>query len=424
MLTIALGSCDVQPEPAPVVAPDEAVPEESFAIVAVTIFDGEAFRPDHDVWVEDGRLRAIGHALDLPDGLARVDGRGRTLMPGLIDSHVHTFGTTLNDAVRFEVTSVLDQFTDPALAALKRAARATLARGDEADLFSAGMLATAAGGHRTQFGTSLAVEPVRGPAEAASWVQAPKAEGSGWIKIVYEDGVTYGMPIPSLDRETIGALVGAAHAEGLLAVMHVSTLAHALEAVELGADGLVHVWGDALVNDAQAARIAETGVFVVPTLSVVTAPVTDERAARGEVAIENVRRLHAVGVRLLAGTDAPNAGTASGIPLHYELQLLVRAGLSGAEALAVATSIPATAFGIEDRGRTEAGRIADLVLFDGSDAGVPPSVPCTAPDVWTEVEIPLARFPTATPGLIGGLSFVASMVPGTYAFELDDVEIR
>ena len=64
------------------------------------------------------------------------------------------------------------------------------------------------------------------------------------------------------------------------------------------------------------------------------------------------------------------------------------------------------------------------MLFDGRDAGVPPSVPFTGPEVWTEVEIPLARFPTATPGLIGRLSFIASIVPGTYAFELDDVEIR
>ena len=223
--------------PAPVVTPDGAVPEESFALVAVTIFDGDAFRRDQDVWVEDGRIRAVGQALKLPDGLARVDGHGQTLMPGLIDSHVHTFGTTLNDAIRFGVTSVLDQFTDPALAASKRAARATLARTDEADLFSAGMLATAAGGHGTQFGAGMAVEPVHGPSEAASWVQARKAEGSDWIKIVYEDGVTYGMPIPSLERETIGALIGAAHAEGLLAVMHVSTLAHALEAVEWGSTG-------------------------------------------------------------------------------------------------------------------------------------------------------------------------------------------
>ena len=383
---LALWSCTVRSEPAPVVPPDDAVPEQSFAIVAVKIFDGDAFRSDQDVWVEDGRIRTVGEGLDLPEDLPRVDGRGQTLTPGLIDSHVHTFGTTLEDAVRFGVTSVLDQATDPALAASKRSARGTLARGDEADFFSAGMLATAPGGHGTQFDMGMTLEPVHGPGEAAAWVRARKTEGSDWIKIVYEDGVTFGTAIPSLDRETIGALIAAAHAEGLLAVMHVSTLAHALEAIELGADGLVHVWGDAVVNEAQAARIAEAGVFVAPTLSVLTAlsdyisdredigdrnlpeaadDPADRRAARGEVAIENVRRLHAAGVCLLAGTDAPNAGTATGISLHGELQLLVRAGLSSAEALAAATSIPAMSFGIEDRGRIEAGRIADLVLVDG-----------------------------------------------------------
>ena len=70
------------------------------------------------------------------------------------------------------------------------------------------------------------------------------------------------------------------------------------------------------------------------------------------------------------------------------------------------------------------GRTYVVMLFDGSDAGVLPSVPCTAPEVRTEVEIPLARFPTTTPRLIGGLSSVASIVPGMYAFELDVVEIR
>ena len=208
---------------------DDAMPEGSFAVTGVKVFDGEAFRPDHDVRVEDGRVRAVGPALDLPEGLARVDGRGRTLVPGLIDGHAHTFGSTLSDAVRFGVTSVLDQFTHPALAASKRSARETLARGDEADLFTAGMLATAAGGHGTQFG--LPVEPVAGPADAADWVRARRAEGSDWIKIVYEDGSTHGADIPSLDGGTIRALVAAAHAEGLLAVVHVSTLAHALEVV-------------------------------------------------------------------------------------------------------------------------------------------------------------------------------------------------
>ena len=583
------------PEPvSPARAADAALPEVNFAIVRVKIFDGEAFRPGQDVWIEDGRVRRVGKGLDLPADLPQVDGNGRTLVPGLIDGHVHTWGSTLNDALRFGVTTVLDQFSDPVLAAAKRPARAELARGDEADIFSAGMLATVAGGHGTQYG--VPVEPVGSPDDAPAWVRARKAEGSDWIKVVWEDESTFGMDLPGLGRDTIGALIMAAHAEGLSAVVHVSTLEHALDAVALGADGLVHVWGDVPVEETQAERIAATGVFVVPTLSVmaamsgevmdrelsevaVRAPVSSMQrqslAARfpssdaervsdgGEVAIENVRRLHAAGVRLIAGTDAPNPGTASGLSLHGELRLLQRAGLSSAEALAAATSTPAAIFRIGDRGRIDEGRIADLVLIDGdleqdlslstrivaiwkdgyrversveeeealgavpapettliadfengvgaafgvgwhatsdrmqggsstaslsaghgtlrvegevvptgfafpwsgaiffpgeqpmqpvdfstrevlrfrtrgdgrtysvmlfggsAGATIPPTVPFATTPAWTEVEIPLARFPTATPGLIGGLAFVARVPPaGAYAFELDDVEIR
>lgn len=550
----------VQLKPTPIVASDDALPGGDFAIVAATIFDGVAFRLNTDVWVEKGRIRAVGQELELPSDLPRIDGRGRTLTPGLIDSHVHAFGTALHDALRFGVTSVLDQGNEPTAADSKRAARETLAPGDEADFFTAGMLATAAGGHGTQVG--MTVEPVGGPTEASSWVQARKAEGSDWIKIVYEDGLAHGPAIPTLDRETIGALIAAAHAERLLAVMHVSRLAHALEAVELGVDGLVHVWVDALADEGQASRIAEAGVFVVPTLSVITSKAGQPSALGGTAtAIENVRRLRAAGVRVLAGTDAPNTGTAFGVSLHGELELLVRAGLSSAEALAAATALPAAAFGIEDRGRIEPGRIADLLLidgdlehdvsvstritaiwkdgyrldhgpdeetlpmptsqitlisnfdngigasfglgwqvttdqvrgglstaqlsapegtlqvtgkivagesafafpwsgaiyfpgpepmqpvdfsgrevlrfrtrgdgrtyvvmlFDGSGASPPPAMPFRAPAVWTEVEIPLDRFPSATPGAIGGLAFTATMIPGSYAFELDDVEIE
>ncbi len=583
------------PEPvSPPGAADAALPEVNFAIVGVKIFDGEAFRPEQDVWIEGGRIRRVGEGLDLPEDLPRVDGRGRTLVPGLIDGHVHTWGSALNDALRFGVTTVLDQFSDPVLVAAKRPARAELARGDEADLFSAGMLATVAGGHGTQYG--VPVEPVGSPDDAPAWVRARKAEGSDWIKIVWEDGSTVGMDLPALGRDSIGALITAAHAEGLPAVVHVSTLEHALDAVALGADGLVHVWGDVPVDETRAARIAEAGVFVVPTLSVRAAmggdtmdgellaaaggvPVSSMQrqslAARfsggdaervsdgGDVAIENVRRLHAAGVRLIGGTDAPNPGTAAGLSMHGELRLLQRAGLSSAEALAAATSTPAAIFGIGDRGRIDEGRIADLVLvagdleqdlslstrivaiwkdgyrversveeeeapaasaapettliadfedgvgaafgagwqatsdrmqggsstaslsarqgtlrvegevaatgfafpwsgaiffpgeqpmqpvdfsarevlrfrtrgdgrtysvmlFGGSaGATIPATVPFTATPVWTEVEIPLERFPTVTPGLIGGLAFVALAPPaGAYAFELDDVEIR
>ena len=194
------------PDPATSAGTADAPPAFTFAIVGVKVFGGEAFLPERDVWVEDGRFRLIGRELDLPADLARVDGNGRTVVPGFVDGHVHMFGGTLDDSVRFGVTTVLDQFTDPRLAPSKRAARDTLAPGNEADLFSAGMLATAAGGHGTQYGT--AVEPLGGPDDASAWVRARKAEGSDWIKIIHEDGSTFGQDIATLDRDTLRARVG------------------------------------------------------------------------------------------------------------------------------------------------------------------------------------------------------------------------
>ncbi len=378
--------------PSGAAAPEQEAPEESFAIVDVTLFDGEIFRRQHDVWVEDGRIRQVGPGLELPDDLPRIDGRGHTLLPGLIDGHVHTFGGTLADALRFGVTSVLDQFTDPALLAGARAARDDIARTGEADLFSAGMLATAPGGHGTQFG--LAVEPLTEPASAAAWVRARKEEGSDWIKIVSEDGGAYRGEIPSLERETIAALVTAAHSEGMLAVVHVSNLEAALEAVSLGADGLVHTWFDAAISEEDARGFARAGVFVVPTLSVITGLFGDSTGVRvldetddslvspmqrqtlsdrfqlpegpdGGVALENVRRLHAAGVRIVAGTDAPNPGTAAGLSMHAELRLLARAGLDSRAVLAAATSVAADAFAVPGRGRIAEGYLADLLLVQG-----------------------------------------------------------
>src|SRR5690606_4563552 len=158
---------------------------------------------------------------------------------------------------------------------------------------------------------------------------------------------------------------------------------------------LVHVFQDAPADAGLVALARERGAFVVPTLSVIAAfsgrgdDIAGDPRLRGWLspeqlqslgdgsrfpapaadllanAMESVRRLHAAGVPILAGTDAPNPGTAHGASLHGELQLLVEAGLTPAEALAAATSVPAKAFGLGDRGRIAPGLRADLVLVNG-----------------------------------------------------------
>lgn len=361
----------------------------------VHVFDGETLLPRTSVRVRGGRVEAIGRDLDAPAGYEVLDGNGGTLLPGLIDAHTHVFGQARRDAARFGVTTLVDMFSDPAGLPAARRERTLVAATDRADLWSAGRLATAPGGHGTQFG--IEVHPLTGPGDAPAWVAARRAEGSDFIKIVREDFHVYGgeASLPSLDAATAAAVVDAAHAAGLRALVHASARDAAHEALAAGADGLVHVFQDVPADEAIVALARERGAFVVPTLSVVASfagepamPGADPRlapwlsaeqqeglAARLHAgppvphllanARESVRRLHAAGVRILAGTDAPNPGTTHGASLHAELAWLVSAGLTPREALVAATSAPADAFGMGDRGRIAPGQRADLVLVQG-----------------------------------------------------------
>jgi imidazolonepropionase-like amidohydrolase len=84
--------------------------------------------------------------------------------------------------------------------------------------------------------------------------------------------------------------------------------------------------------------------------------------------MDTIRALHQAGVTILAGTDTAwigVPGTAHGVSLHGELELLVKSGLRPAEALSAATALPAQVFGLTDRGQLRAGLQADMMLIDG-----------------------------------------------------------
>lgn len=366
-----------------------------FLVRDVRLFDGERIWPRAAVRVRGGVIEAVAEDLAPKGGERVIDGAGKTLLPGLIDAHVHSWGEARRDALRFGTTAQIDLFTDHHQLPAARAERESLARTSRADLWSAGTLATAAGGHGTQYG--MAIPTVDSVGDAAAWVAAREAEGSDFIKIVREDLSTYGgtRRLPSLDAERTRAVIEAAHARGLRAVMHVSTQQAARESLRDGADGLVHVFQDGIADAEFIALAKQRGAFVVPTLTVIAGIsgeasnlVADERIeswlspgqrdtlgrslpfgpARVTLisnARESVRRLHAAGVAILAGTDAPNPNTAHGASLHEELAHLVVAGLSPLEALRSATSLPADAFGLSGRGRIVVGNRADLLLVEG-----------------------------------------------------------
>ncbi len=377
---------------------DASVPTtSSFAIASVRLFDGDKVVPKATVLVEGGKITAVGPQVNLPKGITIVDGSGKTLMPGLIDAHTHSWGDARADALRFGVTTELDMFTDWHGLADAKTERESLAPTTEADLWSAGTLATVKGGHGTEYG--MAVPLITTASDARRFVDARVKEGSDYIKLILDDGSAYGpnVHLPTLTGDEVKALIAAAHADHRLAVIHIAKQADARLAISAGVDGLAHVFVDGPADADLVALAQRRGAFVVPTLSVYAGMATtgDQNGAalRGDArlkpflsaaqsealgksfphlhpeflanAIENVRRLHAAGVPILAGTDAGNPGTTHGASLHGELALLVQSGLSPTAALVAVTSAPARFFKLSDRGRIAPGLRADLVLVNG-----------------------------------------------------------
>ncbi len=366
--------------------------DQPLAFRDVRIFDGEkAYRGN--VVVEDGKLAAVGPQATIPANARIIDGAGKTLLPGLIDAHTHSWGDALERAIVFGVTTHLDMFTEAQFAAATRAEQAAGKAHHRTDLFSASTLVTAAGGHGTQFG--MPIPTLDDASEAQAFVDARIAEGADFIKLVYEPA---GGRMPTLSPEALHAGIAAAKKRGKLAVVHISTLDDARLALDGGADGLVHIFHYGEPSEEFGLQVKQQGAFVIPTLAITSSVTGQARSAvldeesplrefvnagerrglkadfgggrapapeRYEVARQATALLHRAGVPILAGTDAPNPGTTYGASMHDELLLLIEAGLSAEQALTAATAAPADHFGLNDRGRLEAGRRADLLLVEG-----------------------------------------------------------
>ena len=163
-----------------------APPSGSFAITHARVFDGERTLQNQTVVVQDGKIAAVGGSESVPEGVPQIDGSGETLLPGLIDAHVHAYASNaLREAEALGVTTVLDMANEPETVKRDKAAEGSGAGLDGADIYSSGILATAPHGHGTEYG--IDVPTLTTPAEAQAWVDARIAEGSDYIKIIIED---------------------------------------------------------------------------------------------------------------------------------------------------------------------------------------------------------------------------------------------
>ncbi|KAI1460831.1 putative hydrolase [Annulohypoxylon moriforme] len=339
----------------------------------VRIFDGESIRGPRTAVIEGSRIGDDALADDPdPSAVEVVNGTGCTLLPGLIDCHVHILDETqLAACASYGVTTVCDMACVP----LEKYIKLRAAKGPTTWL-SSSLPAYEENSRHGKLFKLARVTPdhaVHNTEEAAKFVQNRVDEKVDYIKIIAD--------FPGHEQAVLDKIQVEARKHGKMTVAHTAQF-HAFErGVQADFDILTHVPSDKTLDDDIVGKMVNQKTVAVPTLTMMqrmadswvlwlASWIVPSLGGRNfQVSLDSVTAMHNAGVPIVAGTDANNSGVFSivpGISLHHELELLVRAGLTPLEALRAATSLAAQHFNLSDRGRISPGLRADLVLVEGN----------------------------------------------------------
>ncbi|MCZ7375916.1 amidohydrolase family protein [Micromonospora sp. WMMC250] len=368
------------------------------AVRAGRMFDGERL-VDGGVLVllDGGRIVDVrrGRA-EAPEGWPVREVPDGTLLPGLVDAHVHLCADAGPDALgrlADRAETDLDAVVEASLRAHLRAGITTVrdlgdrrdavlrwrgrgVRDDLPTVVAAGAPVTSIGGHCWALGGEAS--GVDGVREA---VRLRAAAGADLVKIMASGGVfTPGTDTtrPQFTDQELAAAVNQAHDLGLPVTAHAHALSAVEQALRVGVDGIEHCTcvtaTGAHVPEELAERLAASGIVVCATLgtdpAVVTPPEVVEMAARAGLSEAALRAstatLHRAGVRLVAGSDAGLGPAKPHGILPETLVEYVACGIPATAALTAATSAGAEVCGLGGRkGRVRPGFEADLLIVDG-----------------------------------------------------------
>jgi len=381
-----------------------------------SLIDGLAAEPARcmNLLIEDGRIAAIGPSVTLEGPGERIDATGKTVLPGLIDAHLHLMGIRAYNPILASVE-----------APFLRAARAVA---DVRKLIEAGFTSVRCAGSKLSVSLNAAVAEgtIPGPRIVASnlpisqtaghgdmhmlppeWMTGPYAgsriadgpddcrkavreqirAGAGVIKIMTTGGVLSEKDSPTHPQfvdEEVAAMVEEAHRVGLRVMSHAQSEVGIQLALRNGVDTIEHA---IYLDEETIDLLLEKDAVVVPTFAIADAIVKFGRAAglpeyamkKAEASHqahrESIRRAFQAGVKIALGTDfAGPAGVAHG-DNAVELEILVQqVGMSPMQAIASATRIGAEALGLEDEiGTLTPGKQADLLIVGGDpsrDVGI------------------------------------------------------
>lgn len=381
------------------------------AIRAAGLFDGEAFaQGGATVFVEEGTVVEVasGHP-DVSADVRVLDFGDATVMPGLVDTHVHLVGdsevgaldrvagysgeelaTTIAEALRRQlragVTTVRDLGDRDWVAVEHRdrqRAQGPTAGSAEPFIVASGPPVTSRGGHCFYMGGE-----VEGLAGIGAAVQERADRGVDIVKVMASGGMnTPGTDVlgTQFSEEELQLLVRRSHELGLPVTAHAHSLSAVEQALSVGVDQLEHcsclTETGAEVSDALIETLASRSIFVgaalgaPPAEALAQAPPTLRKlmersgvtaASFRELRLQTVERMHRAGVRFVAGRDSGIAPFMAHGSMWDGVAFLGEAGATAAEALAAATSLGAEACGVGSRkGRLRGGYDADIAVVDG-----------------------------------------------------------
>ncbi|RMF84383.1 MAG: amidohydrolase family protein [Nitrospinota bacterium] len=356
---------------------------------AAQVIDGTGkppYRPG-TVVVQQGRIEAVGGAdTPLPPGTV-VDLGERTLLPGLIDAHLHLRGRNGQDALAYSAVPDATQgiravaeartllqagFTTVrclggrAEIALRDAIREGLIPGPR--IVAAGLAITQAASRWYIDGLPPDQQWVRlayGPTACRRAVQACYREGSDLIKICTSSGTTHAWgKRPVFTLEEVQAITDEAHRLGLPVTCHCMGDQGVRTALAGGVDYIEHGYG---IDDTTRELMLQKGVTLIPTLwlGYEAAKVLPGFQEIFQQQLVSLRRCHAMGIPIALGTDCTGVSWLPHGKNAREFELMVLAGLSPMETIVAGTQNAARVLGLADRvGTLEPGKWADIIAVD------------------------------------------------------------
>jgi imidazolonepropionase-like amidohydrolase len=344
------------------------------------------------VAIDEGRIVAVGQAVDFPESPAHaelIDAEGCTVLPGLIDCHVHVFAyphiagfseseatvwatNYLQFALRSGVTTIRDLASPwDAIFSLRRGVEDGWIVGPRMRV--AGKAITMTGGHGHSDGTVEA----DGPIEVMRAARQQLKKGADLIKLMASGGVATAGELPTswqLEVEEMRAAVNEAHKRGKPTSAHAHATTGIKNALLAGIDCIEH---GVYLDDETIELMVKNDTALSPTLSVYARIIQGANAGlvpayRAEKAVklidthaESFRKALAAGVKITLGTDAVSIHHPLG-DVALELELWVKNGMKPGDAIEAATRVAAAVCQVDQEvGTLQAGKQADILIVEG-----------------------------------------------------------